>query len=574
MANSNFIVHNGLTVGPLTIDAATGSINTPGTVTVTGGLAVSTISKNDSSISINDTGTGSSVVIAIDGVTEHTLTATLTSLATALSVTGNVVAGSGTTSTTTTTGALVVVGGAGVSGALNIGGATQAAAITSSGTIIASAVNAGTIGNASATLTGTLSTATQNSVTTMTGLTGFGTASVVTTAAGHLTVTGNLTVNGTQNIINNTIYETTEYVVNQNATNGNIGTLVATTGFSAANAVITGGSINNTTVGATTHNTGRFTTVTATTVNAGTIGNSGATLTGTLSTAAQSSVTSVGSLTGLTVNGLSAFNSNISLPSAGGSCEIKAGTGDNATYSSYNMAIKSWWGIGFRDYTDSNIAKLVIDCRTGNVSSVGSMIAGTVVAGTINAGTIGNASATLTGTLSTAAQTNVTSVGTLTGLTVSGAIVPSANLTINVGSASAWFNTFFGVSTQAKYADLAENYQADKSYNPGTVLMFGGTYEVTLADAATTAVAGVVSTNPAHLMNGQLSGSNVVPLALTGRVPCMVIGPVKKGDMMVSAGFGYAKSSESPQLGQVIGKALQDFPINAKGVIEVVVGRL
>jgi hypothetical protein len=54
----------------------------------------------------------------------------------------------------------------------------------------------------------------------------------------------------------------------------------------------------------------------------------------------------------------------------------------------------------------------------------------------------------------------------------------------------------------------------------------------------------------------------------------MVIGPVKKGDMMVSAGFGYAKSSESPQLGQVIGKALQDFPINAKGVIEVVVGRL
>jgi hypothetical protein len=75
-------------------------------------------------------------------------------------------------------------------------------------------------------------------------------------------------------------------------------------------------------------------------------------------------------------------------------------------------------------------------------------------------------------------------------------------------------------------------------------------------------------------MNGQLSGSNVVPLALTGRVPCMVIGPVKKGDMMVSAGFGYAKSSESPQLGQVIGKALQDFPINAKGVIEVVVGRL
>jgi hypothetical protein len=457
MANSNFVVQNGLTVGPLTIDAATGSISTSGTVTVTGGLAVSAISQNDSSISISDTGAGSNVRIIIDGVTEHTLTATLTSLATALTATGNVVAGSGTASSTTTTGALVVVGGAGVSGALNIGGATQAAAITSSGTIIASTVNAGTIGNASATLTGTLSTATQNSVTTMTGLTGFGTASVVTTAAGHLTVTGNLTVSGTQNIINNTIYETTEYVVNQNATNGNIGTLVATTGFSAANAVITGGSINNTTVGATTHNTGRFTTITATTVNAG---------------------------------------------------------------------------------------------------------------------TIGNTSANIVGTIGTAAQTNVTSVGTLSGLTVSGNIVPNANLTINVGSVSAWFNTFYGVSTQAKYADLAENYQADRQYNPGIVLMFGGAQEVTMANVATTAVAGVVSTNPAHLMNGQLSGTNVTAVALTGRVPCMVIGPVSKGDMMISAGFGYAKSSATPQLGQVIGKALQDYPINAKGVIEVVVGRM
>jgi hypothetical protein len=152
--------------------------------------------------------------------------------------------------------------------------------------------------------------------------------------------------------------------------------------------------------------------------------------------------------------------------------------------------------------------------------------------------------------------------------------MPAANVVVNIGSASTWFNTFYGVSTQAKYADLAENYQADKAYNPGTVLMFGGAFEVTLATADTTAVAGVVSTNPAHLMNGQLSGSNVVPLALMGRVPCMVIGPVHKGDMMVAAGWGYAKSSTNPTVGQVIGKALEDFPINAKGVIEVVVGRM
>ena len=186
---------------------------------------------------------------------------------------------------------------------------------------------------------------------------------------------------------------------------------------------------------------------------------------------------------------------------------------------------------------------------------------------------------TLTGTLSTAAQTNITSVGTLTGLTVSSTIAASTNNTINIGASGTTFatvyaTTFSGVSTTAKYADLAENYQGDKSYSPGTVVMFGGSAEVTLADADTTAVAGVVSTNPAHLMNGGLTGANVVPLALQGRVPCQVIGPVKKGDMMVSAGFGFAKANNSAGVGQVIGKALQDVTFAGKAVIEVVVGRV
>ena len=82
MANGNFIVQNGLQVGPLTIDAATGSISTTGCVTISGGLGgVTSISKNDSSISINDVGTGSNVVIVIDGATESTLTQTELTLA-------------------------------------------------------------------------------------------------------------------------------------------------------------------------------------------------------------------------------------------------------------------------------------------------------------------------------------------------------------------------------------------------------------------------------------------------------------------------------------------------------------
>ena len=170
-----------------------------------------------------------------------------------------------------------------------------------------------------------------------------------------------------------------------------------------------------------------------------------------------------------------------------------------------------------------------------------------------------------------------TYTGQLTANTVTvggGGLQPAANAAINIGGSTAWFNTIYGTSTHAQYADLAENYVADKFYNPGTVLMFGGSQEVTIADANTTAVAGVVSTNPAHLMNGALNGSNVVPLALMGRVPCSVIGPVSKGDLMVSAGFGYAKANNSAGIGQIIGKALADFPLNAKCVIEVVVGKV
>ena len=145
-----------------------------------------------------------------------------------------------------------------------------------------------------------------------------------------------------------------------------------------------------------------------------------------------------------------------------------------------------------------------------------------------------------------------------------------------VGStfATVYATTFSGVSTTAKYADLAENYLADAVYTPGTVLHFGGEFEVTQCDTDMCArVAGVVSTAPAHLMNTGLVGDNVVALALTGRVPCLVQGTIRKGDMMVSAGNGRARADYNPKVGSVIGKALEDFD-GAEGVIEVVVGRV
>jgi len=150
----------------------------------------------------------------------------------------------------------------------------------------------------------------------------------------------------------------------------------------------------------------------------------------------------------------------------------------------------------------------------------------------------------------------------------------NANGVGNIGSSTVYFNTVFGKATTAQYADLAELYSADANYAPGTVLVFGGNNEVTVSTAsADPRVAGVVSTNPAHLMNSILESEHKVAVALQGRVPTQVIGTVRKGDMMVTAGNGFAQASAAPVMGTVIGKALENFD-GVSGTIEIVVGRL
>lgn len=144
-----------------------------------------------------------------------------------------------------------------------------------------------------------------------------------------------------------------------------------------------------------------------------------------------------------------------------------------------------------------------------------------------------------------------------------------SNKDIDVGS-----NYFRGIATSAQYADLAENYLADNAYEPGTVLIFGGEQEVTTTTKyLDSRVAGIVSSNPAYLMNSSLQGNNVVSLALAGRVPCRVIGKVKKGDLIsTSEVAGLGKVAENPMIGTVLGKALEDKDTDGEGVIEVVAG--
>ena len=159
-------------------------------------------------------------------------------------------------------------------------------------------------------------------------------------------------------------------------------------------------------------------------------------------------------------------------------------------------------------------------------------------------------------------------------LLTSGILNTNANGVGNIGNSSTYFNTAFIKATSAQYADLAENYEADATYEPGTVVCFGGAKEVTVCDVAdSTRVAGVISTNPSYLMNSGQTGAHVAAVALQGRVPTKVTGQIRKGDLIVSAGDGRGRVNNDARAGTIIGKALADFD-GQDGVIEVVVGRV
>ena len=142
--------------------------------------------------------------------------------------------------------------------------------------------------------------------------------------------------------------------------------------------------------------------------------------------------------------------------------------------------------------------------------------------------------------------------------------------------ASLQVDRLVGTATQATYADLAEQYEADSIYAPGTVVIFGGDKEITVSKFThDPRIAGVVSTNPAHLMNSGLE--NGTPVALQGRVPCKVKGMIAKGDVLVAsgvAGVACKMVKEMYEVGCVVGKALENHTEAGEGVIEVVVGRL
>ena len=183
--------------------------------------------------------------------------------------------------------------------------------------------------------------------------------------------------------------------------------------------------------------------------------------------------------------------------------------------------------------------------------------------------------ATQTLTNKTLTSPSLTTPSVTGNVTITGNIMPGANLSFNLGSTVTWWNVIYGRSVQAQYADLAENYAPDLDYPAGTVVVFGGANEITTTTIShDPRVAGVISTNPAYLMNAV--ARNYLPVALTGRVPCFVRGPVDKGTVLTTShlpGVAMAVETKNFVPGCVIGKSLQVIEDDSVQTIEVAVGR-
>ena len=324
-----------------------------------------------------------------------------------------------------------------------------------------------------------------------------------------------------------------------------------------------------------------------------------ATTAATVTTNAQPNITSVGTLTSLAVTG-----------------NISAG----------NVSATTFTGALSGAATSATTAATVTTNAQPNITSTGTLtslaVTGNISAGNVSATTFTGAlsgAATTAGTVTTNAQPNITSVGTLSSLAVTGnlstgnisasgnisagnfvvtgagsptisssgtlSISATSGVTINnVVTLSTGANTTAGTLTgnwtlstgsrmQATYADLAEYYAGSEKIEPGTVVEFGGEHEVQICNLyMSTLVAGIVTTYPAYVMNSGIDCTYPVAIALQGRIPVKVVGPVKRGDMLVSTNNGHAISCQTPSMGTVLGKALVDFN-GEYGTIEVMVGR-
>jgi hypothetical protein len=202
---------------------------------------------------------------------------------------------------------------------------------------------------------------------------------------------------------------------------------------------------------------------------------------------------------------------------------------------------------------------------------------GLTLVGTVFSNTSPDQTVSLTGTGATTVTgtyPNFTIDSTNTTTSITGSIIPATDNTYDLGSTTKKYANIYGHTVEATYADIAERYASDVPYEEGTVVVFGGEAEITVtSELKDVSVAGVISTNPALKLNADAGNSQTHPyVALKGRVPCMLIGPVSKGDLIVTADNepGYAQSIGKNDAGHsVFAKSIETDLTDGKKVIEV-----
>jgi len=387
--------------------------------------------------------------------------------------------------------------------------------------------------------------------------------------AGLLTATGNVTggnvttagiVTATSNVTGGNITTAGLITATGNIQGGNIrtaGAVTATGNVSGGNVLVTTDVQAGGNVSATTH-TGTTVSVTGN-VTGGNIRTAGV-ITATGNITGNYFIGNGSQLSNVNINTISNGNSNVLISSSAGNVSINVnGVSPVALFTPLGVTVE-----GNVSATGNILAPAIAG---GTVTGSSASVTGNVTGANVNTGGLVTATGNVTGgNIRTAGE--ITATGNVTGGNIrfnSGIVSGSGNIiggnvnigtgTItvgyivngngngvgNIGTSSTYFNTVFAQATSALYADLAENYVADADYSPGTVVVFGGEAEITISkDSADERVAGVISTQPAHLMN---AGQPGLPVALRGRVPVLVIGPVFKGDSLVtSSTSGHAQS--------------------------------
>ncbi|NBR23665.1 MAG: hypothetical protein EBU08_07820 [Micrococcales bacterium] len=567
LVNGNVVISSAGTANVLTVTGT--GVNVAGTLNSSGLATLGNLSVTGTVIStgtIQGLGAVTAVTVTASGnssannaIVSNLLTAgqlSLTGNIVSATVTGNIVGSNIATSGLVTATGNITGGNVITAGQVSAVGNITAAFFTGNGAGLTGVVASGNVGAASKLLNGTsemnIPASGGNIVGNVAGVT-----NVFTLTTAGLIIAGVVSASG-------------------NVTSGNL----LTAGLISSTGTVTGSSLLGSVVSVTANVTGGNITTGGLVSASGNVAatyflGNGALLTGVITSVAN----------------INSGTSNVVIVSSGGNVAVGVGGTSNvavfATSGEYVTGVVSASGnitggnlitggqvSAAANITGGNILTGGLISSAGNITSIGltTIGAGGAISGTGNI-TAGNF---LTSGLITATG-NITggnlTVGT--GNVTAGNIVnANGNAVGNIGSSSNYFNQVFAQATTALYADLAEVYSADAKYSAGTVVVFGGTQEVTVSTVdSSRRVAGIISEKPSYLMNSGLEAEHCAVVALTGRVPTQVIGPVVKGDMMVSTSSGRARAEAEPMSGAVIGKALEDFD-GVEGTIEIVVGRL